>query len=136
MMKALIKTGLPLRESDKWGQGYFGAPRGSRTHRGIDYQCPAGAAVLAPVAGMVTKLGYPYGDDLSFRYVQITDSTGIHHRVFYVEPQIWVGQVVKADAPIGMAQDLERRYPGITPHIHYEIKKDGEFINPETEGSV
>jgi murein DD-endopeptidase MepM/ murein hydrolase activator NlpD len=82
----------------------------------------------------VTKLGYPYGDDLQWRYVQITDASGFNHRTFYVEPLVRVGQRVEEDEPIGEAQDISQRYPaqGMKPHVHYEIKSgDGEYLNPE-----
>jgi len=130
-MKAIIETLLARRITDQWGQGHFGAPRGSRQHNGQDYVCPPGSTVLSPVSGEVTKLGFPYADDLSFRYVQITDSRGVDHRVFYVDPEVLAGQIVCIDSPIGKSQDLDKRYPGITQHVHYEIRRGEEYINPE-----
>jgi len=129
-MKALIPTELSKRISDKWGAGHFGAPRGNHTHHGIDYQCPAGSEVLSPCEGEVTKLGYAYPDDLSFRYVQIT-SDGKDHRIFYVEPSVFIGDAISVDQVIGTAQDLTDRYPDITPHVHHEIKVGDEYIDPE-----
>ena len=66
----------PIRENDKFGSGYFGASRdgGKRQHKGVDYAVYPGSLVYAHVGGTVTKLGFPYGDDLGFRYVQITDT--------------------------------------------------------------
>ena len=130
-MKAIIPTTLEKRQPDKWGAGHFGASRGSRIHHGIDYECPAFRAVLSPCAGKVTKHGYPYGDDLSFRYIEITDSKGYRHRIFYVSPGQPVGNEVKEGQTIGISQDLEPRYPEITPHIHYEVILDDKYINPE-----
>jgi len=130
-MKAIIPTILDKRISDKWGEGHFGASRGDRTHNGVDFCCPAGSAILAPVDGLVTKLGYPYGNDLSFRYVQITTPDGYDHRIFYVNPLVQDGDKVKKDQIIGLAQDLTKRYVGITEHIHYEVRYKGEYLNPE-----
>lgn len=128
----MIKALLPPRGADKWGSGHFGASRGDRTHNGIDWKVLPGTVILAPVTGTVTKLGYPYSDDLGFRYVQITDSAGADHRVFYIDPLVPVGhQVFKDRSPIGTVQDLDLRYPGITPHVHYEIKLNGSYIDPE-----
>jgi len=135
-MKAIIPTKLRKRVTDKWGAGYFGAPRGRRTHNGIDYQCPAGHSVLSPCDGEVTKLGYPYGDDLSFRYIQITDSKGYDHRIFYVSPGQEVGAKIKEGQVIGISQDLEQRYPEITPHIHYECRYKEHYVNPEDYNNV
>ncbi len=67
MIRILAKE----RVMDTWGSGHFGASRGERTHIGIDYACSPGSQILAPCIGEVTKLGYPYSNDLSFRYVEI-----------------------------------------------------------------
>lgn len=130
-MKAVIKTRLRRRMQDRWGLGHFGAPRGDRAHNGQDYCCPPGSDVLSPVDGLITKLGYPYSDDASFRYVQITDLAGRDHRIFYVEPCVWVGQRIHDGDSIGQSQDLNDRYPEISQHIHYEIRYKGEFLDPE-----
>lgn len=120
----------PLRGTDKWGSGEYGAPRGDHTHQGVDIAAVPDARVLAPVAGTCTKHGYPYGDDLSFRYVQITDDRGYDVRLFYVEPLIDVGQKVGPMLPVGIVQSLQGRYPGITNHVHLEVKTPaGEHIS-------
>ena len=125
-------TDLLIR-SDSAGDGHYGAPRGNRTHCGIDYCCEPGSPILSPIVGTVTKHGYPYGDDLSWRYIQITDHDGMHHRLFYVKPQAPIGVEVTASTQVGLAQDIAIRYPGqgMTPHVHYEIMNDaGEYTNP------
>lgn len=134
-MKAIIE--LRKRQSDKWGAGYFNAPRGSRSHSGIDYLCEPGASILSPCDGEVTKLGYPYGDDLSFRYVEITDKNHARHRLFYVEPELAVGDTVHENDVIGEAQDLTTRYSTpekgpIPNHIHYEIIVAHSHVDPES----
>lgn len=138
----------PLRISDCWGQGHFGAPRGSRTHKGIDFAIGAGEGVFSHISGAVTKVGYPYGDDLSFRYVQVTsEATFKHdgriitdtvaHRFFYVEPCLEVGDTVEIGTMIGRCQDSQKRYPAgngkpepITNHVHYEVKYGDIYLNP------
>lgn len=129
-MKAHIETELMGRVVDPWGQGHFGAPRGSRTHNGQDYCCPVGARILSPATGIVTNVGYPYGDDLTFRYVQVTDREGAEHRVFYISPLVRHGADVAEGQAIGLSQDLGKRYPDILQHIHYEIRYRGEFVDP------
>lgn len=132
---------LPKRGSDNYGSGAFGASRGGRSHNGIDYACHPGSKILSPVNGKVTKLGYPYADDLSYRYVQVTDDEGLDHRIFYVSPEVVTGDVVMAGVTVvGEAQNICRRYPrttdkpaGMTNHIHYEIKGSGRYINPEMQ---
>jgi murein DD-endopeptidase MepM/ murein hydrolase activator NlpD len=130
-MRAITPTELNKRTQDKWGSGEFGAPRGDHTHHGIDYVCPVNSEILAPVSGKVTKLGYPYADDLSFRYVQLTAVNGYDHRIFYILPCVRVGEEIKEGQTIGYSQDLGQRYPGITQHLHYEVKHAGQYLNPE-----
>lgn len=123
---------LQRRTVDNWGSGAFGAPRGSRRHKGIDFAAPPGTVIHATVNGTVTKLGYPYGDDLSFRYVEVTSATNLRHRFFYVEPLATLGQYVRVGDDIGTVQDTTVRYEGITNHVHYEIlKPGGDPINPD-----
>lgn len=126
----------PTIRVDPAGDGHFGASRGSRTHSGIDYVCTPGKPVFSPVAGTVTKHGYPYGDDLQWRYIEITDEDDNRHRLFYVEPTAALGEYVLPMEVVGESQDISQRYPGqgMLAHVHYEIKtKEGDFIHPEGE---
>jgi len=131
----MILAKFPHRGIDDWGSGEFKASRGSRTHKGIDYACCPDTAIRASFAGTVTKLGYPYADDLSYRYVQITDSRGYDHRYFYVSPSVEVGREIEAMDVIGNAQDIAKRYTKpdkiMRNHIHYEILYDGVPTDPE-----
>lgn len=101
---------------------------------GQDYAAAAGSILLSPVQGLVTKLGYPYQDDLRFRYLEITNGA-YRHRFFYVEPDVVVGDVVDIGTELGVVQNIVERYfvpRGMTNHIHYEIKNAaGEYVNPE-----
>ena len=121
------------RITDRWGQGSFGASRdgGKRTHVGVDYAAWPGSVLLSPVMGTVTKLGYPYADHMELRYVQVTDDLGRDHRFFYVDPAVHTGMAVGVGDRLGKVQALDYLYEGITPHVHYECRLDGEYINPE-----
>lgn len=82
----------------------------------------------------MSKLGYPYADDHSWRYVEITDDHGNRHRLFYCLPAVRVDQIVQEGDIVGEAQDISDRYPssGMTAHVHYEvISQYGEYLNPE-----
>lgn len=125
------------RGVDDFGSGAFGASRGSRTHRGIDYAVEPGQDICPGVAGVVTKLGFPYADDLSWRYVEVTAKDGLKHRFFYVEPQVSLGEPVDADTVIGVAQDIASHYNDserkMVNHVHYEVKNQSDrYINPES----
>ena len=77
------------------------------------------------------RSGYPYGDDLKYRYVQVTSKDGYHVRYFYIDPSVKVGDKILVGDKLGVMQELGRRYPHITPHFHLEIKNpSGEIIDP------
>jgi len=131
----VIRIRVEQRKLDAYGSGEFGASRGDRTHNGIDYTL----SVLSPVAGKVTKLGYPYADDLIYRYVQVTDADGYHWRVFYIEPTVKVGDIVSCETEIGQPQDIAARYSSkgwMNRHVHLEVMNyiDGKkvYYNPES----
>jgi len=119
-----------FRKCDKFGCGHHLASRGTRAHNGVDIIAKPNDIVLCIKDGEVTKLGYCYRDDLSYRYVQVTDSDGTKLRYFYVTPSVRKGDKIKKYTAIGRAQDLEKRYEGITPHVHFEVMRDQEYLNP------
>ncbi len=136
----MIAKTLKQRGIDDWGDGSFGAPRGDRTHKGIDYAADPGDEILAPIPGAVTKLGYPYAprpsDRITYRYVEITDYSGRRHRVFYIEPTVNIEQHVNLGTIIGISQDIAGKYHrddrnSMINHCHYEILDlEGKPVKP------
>lgn len=124
----MINTIPQTRGRDAHGAGYFGASRGSRTHNGVDFVCEPHEPVRCFKGGKVTKLGYPYSHDLSFRYVQVTDAQGKNCRYFYVSPTVELGDEVSAGDMLGTCQELP--YEGIIQHYHFEIKYKGAYLDP------
>jgi murein DD-endopeptidase MepM/ murein hydrolase activator NlpD len=130
-------TGRAPRQADAYGEGRFHAARdgGEREHEGVDYVSTAGQTVEAPISGYVARIGYAYPDDTQLRYVEI-DNPALHltARVFYVDPNVAVGDTVAVGRPIGQAHTLQHRYPlGITDHVHLEIADaKGRKLNAET----
>lgn len=123
----------PLIRMDKAGDGTFGAPRGGRSHRGVDYLCEPGRFTFSPVNGTITKLGYCYVNDPKWRYVEVTCDKGRRHRMFYCLPLVRDGELITKGQIIGENQNIPERYPdqGMKAHIHYEIIEDGDYLNPE-----
>lgn len=122
---------MQIRGCDKWGCGHFGASRGNRKHNGVDIIWTAGKPFHALTQGVVTKLGYAYADDLSFRYVELTDRVGARWRYFYVKPSVELGEEINAYEDIGVVQTLQNRYPEIVDHVHFEIiRADGTYVDP------
>jgi len=130
-------TGQAPRGDDAYGDGRFHAPRdgGARRHEGVDYVATPGQAVEAPISGYVAKIGFAYRNESTLRYVEI-ENPALHMtaRVFYVNPDVAVGDTVAVGRPIGHAQSLARRYPrGITNHVHLELADArGHKLNAET----
>lgn len=125
-------TGEAPRGHDAFGDGYFHARRdgGSRDHEGVDYDAQPGQAVEAPISGYVSKIGYAYPGDERFKYVEIDNpALRVTARVFYVDPQVGVGQAVALGHEIGTAHSLQARYAGITNHVHLEIEERGRKVD-------
>ena len=123
---------MKIRDQDAWGNGHYGATRGTRTHNGVDLVCVPDEPFLSPLTGLVTKVGYPYGDPERryIRYVEIT-SKGHKFRFFYLNPLVKVGDNITKNDIIGTVISLQRFYPNITEHVHFEIiNQQGEFIDP------
>lgn len=118
-------TGQDTRKADAYGHGEFGARRdgGARRHEGVDFVADAGQPVVAPISGYISKIGFAYADDSNLKFIEISNpALRYAARVFYVDPQVEVGQAVRVGQPIGSHHSLERKYPGgMTDHVHLEI---------------
>ena len=121
MFKLMPPTMGGIRQGDKHGSGVFGAPRGSLLHKGVDYLVRPGDAVVAPCRGVVTRLGRCYADTDEYKLVEINTGVTVV-RVLYVQPIVGGGDYVTAGEPIGFAADLTKRYPGISNHVHLEVR--------------
>ena len=110
-----------------------------RQHEGLDLWAPPGCIVLAPWDCEVQKVGYPYGDDLSFRYLTLWPSASgdCYWKIFYIDPVLSVvGRDVPVGTMLGTVQDLAKKYPaddihpaGIVNHVHVEkwVLEGGEW---------
>ena len=120
-------TGKGVRGIDRWGSGEFGAPRGSnRTHDGTDFIATPGQAIFMPISGLIVREARPYSDS-DYSGVLIRNDH-IDIMMFYLIPnrnliRTWAAK----GAPIGVAQDISKKYPEIINHIHLGVKK----FNPE-----
>jgi len=116
---------------DPTGHGYYGAKRGNKKHRGLDLVADPGEAVISPIHGVVSKLGYPYAGNLEFRYVEITGQP-YRVRLMYVRPDVQVGDRIFKGQPVGVVQDIAGYWnPEMKNHIHMEVYKHGLLTDPE-----
>ena len=121
-------TGHDTRKTDAYGCGEFGASRdgGARRHEGVDFMADADQPLVAPISGYVTKIGFAYPGDNLLKFVEISNpALRYTARVFYIDPQVTLGQAVRVGQPIGVHHTLEQKYPGgMTDHVHLEIIDD------------
>lgn len=124
---------LVIRQDAK-GDGRFLAPRsGGRRHRGIDLVAGLDSSVRAIRSGTVVQVGTHRGLG---RFVEIEHPHGVHSLYAHLnEVSVDAGARVRQGAVIGMVGKTgNARHPSITPHVHVEVLKDGELIDPRSLG--
>jgi len=102
----------------------------TRAHQGIDYASPMGTEIYAVGDGVITVRGVRggYGNMVRIRHANGYE-TGYGHMNGFA-PSQEIGSYVRQGDVIG--------YVGSTglstgPHVHFEMKKNGAFVNPASE---
>lgn len=127
-----VTTNNIFRGCDPKGCGEFGAPRGSRTHIGLDIKAVPGEVIFAPISGKVTRFPFPYGDDLSFTGIEIVNNQ-YKVKIFYMKTNVPANSTVKQGQVIGHAQDIAKKHGGgMINHIHLEVYDNaGKLVDPK-----
>jgi murein DD-endopeptidase MepM/ murein hydrolase activator NlpD len=105
----------------------------ARPHTGVDFAAPRGTAVHAVASGIVTFVGRQsgYGNIVRIDHPGPYDTSYAHLQGIAegMEEGIAVeqGQVIGYVGSTGLATG---------PHLHFELLKDGAFVNPLTEKSL
>lgn len=128
MAFASIMRASSSRASDRFGSGQFGASRGSRKHQGLDVKAKPGEVVHSPIDGVIVRECVPYAPFTGLLIRGTGEHSGYEVKLFYVQGN-FCGSV-KAGEPIGTAEDLAVKYPGITNHVHLEVRKNGAIVAP------
>lgn len=99
-----------------------------RMHKGCDFKAPLGTEIFATSDGVVEKVNYSpegYGYHVVIRH-------DTHYKSLYgqmtADVRVEKGQVVKAGELIGFVGSSGK---STGPHLHYEVIKDGEHVDPE-----
>lgn len=95
-------------------------------HYGMDFTAPTGTPVYAAGDGVVTRADNAsagYGEHIRINHGFGYESVYAHLSKYNVRP----GEKVKRGALIGYVGNTGRSQ---APHLHYEIKKDGQHLNP------
>lgn len=121
------------RVRDSYGSGQYGASRdsGTRKHNGIDIIVNPDEKIFCPIKGAIISETMPYRKDPSYKGVVIKGIEswiGYEIKIFYMVG-LFSG-VANESQEIGFAQNLTIKYPGITNHIHLEVKFQGQQIDP------
>lgn len=119
-----------LRDRDFTGNGWYGASRGTRKHKGVDYICDPGNPIHACISGKV-RIGNVYITTSKFKLVEIT---GVIYRVkeMYVTPCVKNGDYVTAGQIIGYSQNISLYHGnGMKNHCHVSLWKHGLLTDPE-----
>ncbi len=127
-MKPASATSMRINSNFGW--------RGGRVHKGVDFQASYGDSVGASMSGVVAFAGVKrgYGNLIVVDHGNGVSTYYAHLSAMWVS----VGQSVSPGQVIG-AIGVTGRSSG--PHLHYEVRVNGEAINPAylisfTEGQV
>jgi len=99
-------------------------------HNGVDIKAPEGTPVYATANGMVREIRSNHEEGKGYgKYIIIDHSNG--YSTMYTQLSkinVKEGQEIKKGDVIGLVGST-----GIStgPHLHYEVMKDGENVNPE-----
>jgi murein DD-endopeptidase MepM/ murein hydrolase activator NlpD len=115
-------------------EGFISSAFGARTssfsgrpefHTGIDIRAPTGTSIIAPGRGTVTMAG---GDGAYGLSVVVQHSRAIATKYAHMSRiAVREGQQVKRGDVIGFVGSTGR---STGPHLHYEVKLNGAYVNP------
>jgi len=123
---------LPIR-NDAYGDGAYGEKRrGGRRHKGIDLQAEMNCPVFASKSGWAEIYSYPggYGKLVIIKHPGGWETRYGHLDSIAIKKPGWVRRG-KTIGFIGKSGNADTA--GITPHLHFEIRKKGEPIDPAPE---
>jgi murein DD-endopeptidase MepM/ murein hydrolase activator NlpD len=100
-----------------WSSGY---------HTGLDFRVKSGTAVVAAANGTVVSSGWggAYGNRIE-----------VDHGNGYITTYSHLSKIVIKDGKVAAGQEIGKSgSSGNTtgPHLHFEVTKDGDFMNPST----
>jgi murein DD-endopeptidase MepM/ murein hydrolase activator NlpD len=99
----------------------------STYHKGIDIAAPAGTPINPTQSGTISKVGY---DSKSGHYIKINHPDGTQSVYCHLQskPLLKAEQDVSINTPIGKVGST-----GVStgPHLHFEIRYNGEPLDPE-----
>ncbi len=126
----IFYSGEVIIRNDAYGEGAFGARRsGGRTHRGIDLLAPVKSEVRAARGGRAAVRFQRGGMG---KYVVIRHAKGYETLYGHLqEVMVKDNERVRQGSLIGLVGKTgNARHKKIEPHLHFEIRKNGDFLDP------
>ncbi|MBQ9980063.1 MAG: peptidoglycan DD-metalloendopeptidase family protein [Oscillospiraceae bacterium] len=139
-----VDAGIFKNEEPVWvwpvANGHMGAPWVTdrlvfnetlgdwRVHDGMDINCAAGAEIMAPGSGVVSRI---YTDALYGVCVEIDHKNGFVSTLCNLteEVDVSVGDAVNPSQVIGRAGATAQAEQG-APHLHLKLTRDGQSVDP------
>lgn len=114
-------------EGSDYGPRPSPVPGASTMHRGVDIPAPVGTPVLSPIAGTVVARFFDaaHGGGNTLVVENATWRAGFAHLSAFFVP---LGASVAAGEPVAAVGNTGA---STGPHLHYSLKRDGEFVDPE-----
>lgn len=119
-----IESKVPI--TSPYGERIHPVTKKRQVHRGVDLATPVGTSVISPANGYVLKLRTDSicGKGLEIRHSDGFDTVYCHLSQFLVRE----GERVSQGAVVAKTGNTGR---STGPHLHYAVKYNGEYINPE-----
>ncbi|MEO1051712.1 MAG: M23/M56 family metallopeptidase [Bacteroidota bacterium] len=131
-----IPSGMPIAEerltrlSSNYGMRTHPILKVKKMHHGIDFSAPKGTEVYATADGEIVKLNKSEVDKGYGKVVMIKHGNVYHTLYAHLNEFVVVeGERVKKGELIGYVGNTGRSF---APHLHYEVWKDGERIDPNS----
>jgi len=125
-----VKKVEGVKISSGFGMRKHPITKENKMHNAVDIRAPKGTPVYATNGGMIRKVKQNHVEGESYgRYIIIDHEDGFSTLYSQLSAyNVKEGQEVKQGEIIGYVGSS-----GLSTgsHLHYEMKKDGEFINPE-----
>lgn len=120
-----VPLAMPVQAAFRFTSPF--GPRWGRMHEGVDMAGPVGTPVYATADGEVTFAGWQNGYG---RIVIVRHPYGLETRYPHLNAiRAEVGQRVSRGDQVG---DMGNSGRSTGPHLHYEIRVNGEAVNPMT----
>lgn len=115
--------------------GKFGASRVRKGkvygHRGVDLAVLPWKVLATPQACSIGRIGIAYGGDLRFHSIVLVSCLW-EIKILYAWPMYLPNKLLKRGQVFALAEDLTVKYPKVTNHIHFQLRRIGttKWIDP------